>query len=142
MFIAITGDLINSDRRLDEMLNMSVNRSQAVFLAVDLLQQVIHDIGEDYAVSVACVTGNESRLKQEWGWTDFMASDKFGYAVECKKVEKINIWKCYEQATENSEDLEPLLIFSKNNSKVLVCFEFKHLLDLVNQGNGFRRLTK
>ncbi len=70
------------------------------------------------------------------------ARDKFGYAVECKKVEKINIWKCYEQATENSEDLEPLLIFSRNNSKVLVCFEFKHLLDLVNQSNGFRRLTK
>lgn len=70
------------------------------------------------------------------------ARKKFGYAVECKKVEKINIWKCYEQATENSDDLEPLLIFSKNNSKVLVCFEFKHLLDLVNQSNGFRRLTK
>ena len=70
------------------------------------------------------------------------AREKFGYAVECKKVEKINIWKCFEQACENSEDLEPLLIFSKNNSKVLVCFEFKHLLDLVNQSNGFRRLTK
>lgn len=70
------------------------------------------------------------------------ARDKFGYAVECKKVEKINIWKCYEQATENSQDLEPLLIFSKNNSKVLVCFEFKHLLSLINESNGFRRLTK
>lgn len=81
VFIAITGDLINSDRRLDEMLNMSVNRSQAVFLAVDLLQQVIHDIGEDYAVSVACVTGNESRLKQEWGWTDFMASDNYDFVI-------------------------------------------------------------
>jgi len=70
------------------------------------------------------------------------ARKKFGYAVECKKVEKINIWKCYEQASENSDDLEPLLIFSKNNSEILVCFEFKHLLDLVNESNGFRRLTK
>ena len=70
------------------------------------------------------------------------ARDKFGYAVECKKVEKINIWKCYEQATENSQDLEPLLIFSKNNSKTMVCFEFKHLLSLISESNGFRRLTK
>ena len=68
--------------------------------------------------------------------------DTFPYAVECKKVEKINIWKCFEQACENSDDLTPLLVFSKNRSKVLVCFEFKHLLDLVNQSNGFRRLTK
>jgi len=81
VLIAITGDLINSDRRLDEMLNMSVNRSKAIFLAVDLLQQIIHDVGEDYSVTVACVTGNESRLKQEWGWTDFMASDNYDFVI-------------------------------------------------------------
>ena len=81
VLIAITGDLINSDRRLDEMLNMSTNRSKAVFLAVDLLQQIIFDVGEDYSVSVACVTGNESRLKQDWGWSDFMASDNYDFVI-------------------------------------------------------------
>lgn len=81
VLIAITGDLINSDRRLDEMLNMSTNRSKAVFLAVDLLQQVIFDVGKDYSVSVACVTGNESRLKQDWGWSDFMASDNYDFVI-------------------------------------------------------------
>jgi len=81
VLIAITGDLINSDRRLDEMLNMSTNRSKAVFLAVDLLQQIIFDIGQDYSVSVACVTGNESRLKQDWGWSDFMASDNYDFVI-------------------------------------------------------------
>tara|TARA_Y100000114_G_scaffold144799_1_gene153775 strand:+ start:292 stop:1521 length:1230 start_codon:yes stop_codon:yes gene_type:complete len=81
VLIAITGDLINSDRRLDEMLNMSTNRSKAVFLAVDLLQQVIYDLGKDYSISVACVTGNESRLKQDWGWSDFMASDNYDFVI-------------------------------------------------------------
>jgi len=81
VLIAITGDLINSDRRLDEMLNMSTNRSKAVFLAVDLLQQIIFDVGQDYSVSVACVTGNESRLKQDWGWSDFMASDNYDFVI-------------------------------------------------------------
>ena len=68
--------------------------------------------------------------------------DTFPYAVECKKVERINIWQCYEQACENSDDLTPLLVFSKNHSKVMVCFEFKDLLDLINNSNGFKRLTK
>ena len=81
VLIAITGDLINSDRRLDEMLNMSTNRSKAVFLAVDLLQQLIFDVGQDYSVTVACVTGNESRLKQDWGWSDFMASDNYDFMI-------------------------------------------------------------
>ena len=81
VLIAITGDLINSDRRLDEMLNMSTNRSKAVFLAVDLLQQVIFDVGQDYSITVACVTGNESRLKQDWGWSDFMASDNYDFVI-------------------------------------------------------------
>ena len=81
VLIAITGDLINSDRRLDEMLNMSTNRSKAVFLATDLLQQVMHDLGQEYALSVACVTGNESRLKQDWGWSDFMASDNYDFVI-------------------------------------------------------------
>jgi len=81
VLIAITGDLINSDRRLDEMLNMSTNRSKAVFLATDLLQQVMHDLGQEYALSVACVTGNESRLKLDWGWSDFMASDNYDFVI-------------------------------------------------------------
>jgi len=67
---------------------------------------------------------------------------KFPFAVECKKVEKISIWKCYEQACENSEDLIPMLVFSKNNSKILVCFEFDKLLDLTNESNGFKRVMK
>ena len=68
--------------------------------------------------------------------------ETFPYAVECKKVERINIWQCYEQSCENSDDLTPLLVFSKNHSKVMVCFEFKDLLDLINNSNGFKRLTK
>ena len=57
------------------------------------------------------------------------AQEIFPFAVECKKVEKISIWKCYEQACENADDLTPLLIFSKNNSKILICFEFNILLN-------------
>ena len=79
--IAITGDLMNSDRRLDELLAMSTNRSKATFLAVDLLQQFILDINEVGHVSVACVTGNESRLKENLGWVDITASDNYDFTI-------------------------------------------------------------
>ena len=85
------------------------------------------DINEhDIKTAVMCESGMDIKLSSA-------GREKFPYAVECKKVEKINIWKCFEQSCENSEDLTPLLIFSKNNSKVLVCFEFKDLLDLLRK---------
>ena len=59
--------------------------------------------------------------------------ETFPYAVECKKVERINIWDCYKQAEENSEDLTPILVFGKNHSKVMICLEFKDFLYLVNE---------
>ena len=36
MLIAMTGDLLNSDRRLDELLSMATNRAKATFLALGL----------------------------------------------------------------------------------------------------------
>ena len=35
------GDLLNSDRRLDELLQMATNRTKATFLEVDIFQQII-----------------------------------------------------------------------------------------------------
>lgn len=79
--VAMTGDMLNSDRRLDEMLSMSTNRGNATFLAVDLLQQLILDVNEDYNVSVAYVTGNEGRVKQELGWADIVATDSYDSTI-------------------------------------------------------------
>ena len=62
-----SGDLLNSDRRLDELLSMATNRAKATFLAVAIVQQVILDLNEHFNVSVASVTGNESRVKDNWG---------------------------------------------------------------------------
>lgn len=77
VLIAMTGDLMNSDRRLDEMLNAASNRTKATFLAVDILQQFIIDINKDFNVSVAYVSGNESRVNPEIGWNDNIVSDSY-----------------------------------------------------------------
>lgn len=79
--IALTGDIINSDRRLDELTTNAGPRSKIIFNCVDVLQQFIRYINEDFNVSVASVTGNESRLAKEVGWVDFMANENFDFTV-------------------------------------------------------------
>jgi len=81
VLIAITGDLINSDRRLDEKLAMATNRAKATFLGVHLLKHFILDINEIAEVQVCCVTGNESRVNFDLGWVDMVASDNYDFSI-------------------------------------------------------------
>lgn len=79
--IVMTGDMMNSDRRLDELLSQACNRSRATFIAVDILQQFIRHINVKYNVSVVCVTGNESRSTDEVGWSHEVASDNYDFTI-------------------------------------------------------------
>ena len=79
--IALTGDLMNSDRRLDELLNQATNRAKATFLGVDILQQAILDLNDDFNVTVASVVGNEGRANKELGWSNVIATDNYDYTI-------------------------------------------------------------
>lgn len=81
VLICITGDLINSDRRLDEKLSMATNRAKSTFLGVHLLKHFILDINEIAEVQVCCVTGNESRVSEHLGWVDMVASDNYDFTI-------------------------------------------------------------
>lgn len=81
VLIAATGDLMNSDRRLDEVLNQATNRSRAMFLAVDILQQVIREIASNFNTTVAYVTGNEGRIEKEPGWSHVMATHNYDWSI-------------------------------------------------------------
>lgn len=77
----LTGDLLNSDRRLDEITNAATNRSRAVFLAVDIIQQIIIDLNKDFNVTVASITGNESRVGEHVHFSDFLAGDSYDIVI-------------------------------------------------------------
>ena len=81
IFVAVTGDLLNSDRRLDELLNASSNRSKATFLAVHLLKYFILDLNSVANISVGCVSGNESRVNKDLGWVDQIATDNYDFVI-------------------------------------------------------------
>ena len=81
VLLVMSGDLLNSDRRLDELLNMATNRAKATFLAVDIMQQVILNLNKHFNMSICMVTGNESRVKKDWGWSKAMATDNYDYTI-------------------------------------------------------------
>ncbi len=75
------GDLMNSDRRLDELLAMSTNRARATILAVHLYKQFLLDLRSEFFVDVFGVTGNESRAKDNLGWVDVVATDSYDFTI-------------------------------------------------------------
>ena len=81
VLVGMTGDLLNSDRRLDELLSNAGNRAKASVLAVDLYSQAIVDLAQDLEVTVAAISGNESRLTHDIGWESEVASDNYDFAI-------------------------------------------------------------
>ncbi len=56
--------------------------------------------------------------------------EKFPYSIECKNVEKLNVWSAYEQATQNCKGYEPLVVIKRNRSKVLVVVDAEVFVNL------------
>lgn len=77
ILITMTGDMINSDRRLDELMNMATNRARASVLATILLEQFIMDMNRNFNIELTYVSGNESRINQELGHSDLALSDNY-----------------------------------------------------------------
>ena len=58
------------------------------------------------------------------------AREKFPYSIECKNVEKLNVWEAYKQASENSKNYEPVVVMKKNNHKTLVVLDAEHFVKI------------
>jgi predicted phosphodiesterase len=111
VLFAMTGDLINSDRRLDELLNEATNRAKATFLAVKIIRQMLMDLALSYNVIVTCVTGNESRAKQDIAYSDVLATDNYDFTI-------YNILKL---VNETSEAITFIDVQDYNEHVVNVC---------------------
>lgn len=81
ILVAFTGDLLNSDRRLDELAANAGNRAKACVLAADLYRQAIIDLAQDFDVTVAGISGNESRIPKDVGWNPDVASDNYDFTI-------------------------------------------------------------
>jgi hypothetical protein len=59
------------------------------------------------------------------------ARESFPYSIECKNVEKINIWAAYDQAVANSKEFEPLVVIKKAKKKPLVVVDAEYFINLL-----------
>ena len=96
IFLTLTGDLMNSDRRLEELMAQAVNRSKATFVAVQILENMIVDLNSHFNVHVAGVCGNESRVGKDFNWGNELVSDNYDFTIfnilryKLKDIEGVN----------------------------------------------------
>jgi len=59
------------------------------------------------------------------------AREKFPFSVECKNVEKLNVWDAYDQAKANCNGYEPIVIMKKNHKKPLVVIDAEYFIEMI-----------
>ena len=64
------------------------------------------------------------------------------YSFECKNQERLNIWQSLQQAEDNCEDREPVLVFKRNRTKTYVAIEFNKFLEFIGSNNVKRTGNK
>jgi hypothetical protein len=60
----------------------------------------------------------------------------FPFSVECKNVEKLNVWEAYEQAKANAGTYEPIVIMKKNHKKPLVVMDAENFIKMIKGLTG------
>ena len=59
-----------------------------------------------------------------------MTRQLFPYSVECKNVERLNVWDAYDQASANCKGYEPIVVMKKNRKKPLVVVDAEYFVKL------------
>ncbi len=57
------------------------------------------------------------------------------YSFECKNKERLDLWKSLEQANENSDNRNPVLVIKRNRSKVYAAIELNNFINLIKETN-------
>ena len=113
ILLALTGDLLNSNRRLDELLNQATNRANASVLSFFLLKQFILDLNQEFNITIASVTGNESRIEKEHSHSEIIASDNFDSVIE--NMLKIQFMDCPGITFATGSNKEKLINIANQN---------------------------
>lgn len=111
--LADTGDFLNSDRRLDEKLSMATNRTQATLLACYLLEQFILDLNKSFNVNITYVVGNESRVNEDYGFSEIIASDSYDTMIH--SILKIMFKNCKGIKFLDSGPIETVVSLGQDN---------------------------
>ena len=64
------------------------------------------------------------------------ARQKFPHSIECKNVEKLNLWEAYEQASANCGEYEPIVVMKKNGKKPLDVVDGEYYIQIFRKKNN------
>lgn len=80
---------------------------------------------DDITVTPSGVTGPDLHLSPA-------ALKQYPFAVECKNVEKLNVWEALSQSEDHAmfTNKVPILIFTRNRSDTYVALKFSTFLEL------------
>ena len=99
-------------------------------VAADILRSYPDLAETDVRSTPMGVNGEDVMMSQ-------LAERRFPYAVECKNVEKLNIWKAIEQGEGNaSRGRTNLVVFKKNRTPTHVALRWDAFLKLVVASDG------
>lgn len=102
----------------------------------DLILSYFTDLHEDDVRSTAMGQGGEDiQLSPK-------AREVMPYTIECKNVERLNLWKAWEQACHHKGDYNSLLFIKKNRSPVLAVLEAQHLMELIYGSTQLRQTER
>lgn len=120
-------ELVKKDIRPTTKANKAKGRQLQNWVA-DEIRKLTGLPKTDIKPAIMGETGMDIKLSQE-------ARKRFGFAVECKNQEKLNIWKALEQAEfcAKEEGLKPLLFFKRKNTNYYVSLQAKDFFELLYQ---------
>jgi len=82
IYLLMTGDMFNSDRRLEEKQVNATNRTKACLLGEDIFQLMILYLNQaGFNVVCGYVSGNEGRVDLERGWDDEAATHNYDFML-------------------------------------------------------------
>jgi hypothetical protein len=86
--------------------------------------------GDDVTVVIRSEPGTDINLSP-------LAQRVFPYSVECKNVERLNIWSALSQAQANTkEGTTALLVFGRNRTESYVAMKLAEFMKLLTPGSS------
>ena len=126
VLFAMTGDLINSDRLYEEAMTNATNRAQAMFLAVEIISNMIKELNDNgFNVSVLSVAGNESRLEKDITFNKSIVSGNYDITIN-------NMLKIVFKESKGVEFID-----QDDPNEIVVCINGINILALHGHQKGF-----
>lgn len=91
-----------------------------------LLRTFGHLQDDDMVVTSAGTTGEDLQLSPA-------ARDCVPFTIEGKNQERLNIWAAFKQAEEHRDEYPPMVVFTRNRTKVYAAVELDDMLELLRR---------